>query len=84
MAVIPDGRHDVLIVDAQTDEDGNVHFELVLTSGEHKGDVVRILGTADSSGSPSSDPSDPSDPIDLLGLPATLVVENGQPRLSLE
>lgn len=74
MAVIPDGRHDVLIVDAHSDEEGRVHFELALTTGAQKGEVVRIVGSAKGG----------ADPIDLLGLPATLVVENGQPRLSLE
>ena len=79
MTVIPDGTHDVMVVDAQTDEEGNIHFELALTTGPQKGDVVRIVGAAGSAGAGRS-----GDPIDLLGLPATLVVEDGRPRLRFD
>ncbi len=78
MAVIPDGRHDVLIVDAETDEQGVVHFELAITTGPHKGEVVRIAGSGGGASGAGKDP------IDLLGLPATLIVEEGRPRLVMD
>lgn len=70
MSVLPDGSHDVLVVDAQTDEEGVVHFELAVVAGAHKGEVV-MLRAAGMRG----------DTIGMLGLPATLVVERGEPRI---
>ena len=86
MTVIPDGRHDVLVVDAQTDEMGSVHLELAVTTGPNKGDVVRLVMTAapGSGGEPVPGGGASRDPIDLLGLPGTLVVEDGRPRLTLD
>ena len=70
MSVLPDGSHDVLIVDAQTDVDDDVHLELAIVAGPHKGDVVMLRATGIN-----------RDVIDLLGLPATLIVEHGDPRI---
>ena len=65
-----DGTHDVIVVDAREDEDGVVHLELALTSGARKGDVVRLAARAFA-----------RDPLDVLGLPATIHVKDGVPRV---
>ena len=73
MTAISDGFHDILVVDAVADADGVVHFELAITSGPHKGDVVRVRASGLT-----------RDPIDMLGLPARLVVEDGAPRVEFD
>jgi hypothetical protein len=71
--VLPDGTYDVLIVDAHADEAGVVSVELTLTSGEHKGDVVRLRGRFPG-----------RDELDLLAAPATLTVSEGQPTVTID
>lgn len=67
--MLPDGRYDVFVVDVSRDEDVIV-VELTLLDGQHKGDVVavRVRGLR-------------VDPLELLGVPATLVVADQQPRV---
>jgi hypothetical protein len=67
--VLPDGRYDVFVVDAN-DVDGMLALDLTVLSGAHKGDVVTILATGVE-----------DDPIELLGTPAVLHVEDGAPRV---
>ena len=71
--MLPDGRYDVLIVDARADGDGTIHLDVTVTSGAHKGDVVPIRGSFPG-----------TDEIDLLAAPATLVVSDGQPTVTLD
>ena len=71
--MLPDGHYDVLIVDARADDDGTVHLEVTVTSGAHKGDVVAIRGRFPG-----------TDELDLLAAPATLVVSDGQPTVTLD
>ena len=71
--MLADGRYDVLIVDAHTDDDGTVHVEVTVTTGEAKGEVVPIKGRFPG-----------RDELDLLAAPATLVVSGGQPTLTLD
>lgn len=71
--MLPDGTYSALIVDATTDDDDTVHVEVTITEGEHKGDVVRLAGRFPG-----------RDELDLLALPATLVVSDGQPRLTID
>ncbi|HEX4906743.1 MAG TPA: hypothetical protein VFU93_14890 [Acidimicrobiales bacterium] len=71
--MLPDGRYDVLIVDARADDDGTVHVDVTVTSGAHKGDVVAIRGRFPG-----------TDELDLLAAPATLVVSDGQPTVTLD
>jgi hypothetical protein len=73
VAVLADGRYDALIVDAHADDDGALHLEVTLTSGEHKGEVVMLAGRFPG-----------RDELDLLAAPATLVVTDGQPSLRLD
>jgi hypothetical protein len=75
-AVIPleDGTYEVIVVDAQSSPDDAVaHLEVTVTSGPHKGEVVRLAAQHLS-----------TDPLALLGLPATLRVEEGVPALQLD
>lgn len=71
--MLEDGRYDALIVDASTDGDGIVHVEVTITTGEHKGAVVQLAGRFPG-----------RDELDLLAAPATLVVSDGRPRLTLD
>lgn len=71
--MLPDGRYDVLIVDARADDDGTVHVDITVTSGVHKGDVVAVRGRFPG-----------TDELDLLAAPATLVVSDGQPTVTLD
>ena len=70
MSVLPDGSHDVLVVDVQTDVDDVARLELAIVAGPHKGEVVMLRATGID-----------RDAIDMLGLPATLIVEDGNPRV---
>jgi hypothetical protein len=69
--MLHDGRYDAFIVWAEARDDAHIAFELTITSGEHKGTVVDVLASN----------MHARDPIDLVGLPCTLVVEDGQPRI---
>ncbi|CAN5247769.1 hypothetical protein BH20ACT3_BH20ACT3_17910 [soil metagenome] len=72
--MLPDGTYDAIVVDATDGVDaGDVVVQLAVAAGEHKGEVVTI--TASGLG---------RDPLELLAVPATLVVRNGAPELSLE
>ena len=71
--MLADGSYDALIVDAHTEEDGTVRVEITITTGEHKGEVVQLRGRFPG-----------RDELDLLASPATLVVSEGQPRVTLD
>jgi hypothetical protein len=71
-AQLDDGTYDAFVVWAEGDDDGTVAFDLTITSGAHRGDVVTVHGPA------------PADPITLAGLPCTLHVEDGAPRITFD
>jgi hypothetical protein len=71
--VLADGTYDVVVVGVEPAEAGGVSLELAIAGGEHRGEVVPVL---------HHDP--PAEPLDLLGIPGTLTVAGGEPRLSLE
>ena len=71
-AQLPDGRYDAFVVWADARDDGHIAFELTLTTGDHKGEMVTVLARSS------------ADPLSRVGLPCTLVVEHGSPRLELE
>lgn len=73
MTALPDGRYDVFVVDAETDDDDTIRLELAVVSGAQKGEVVVIRGARSG-----------RDPLDLLGLPGTLTVADGAPRFEVE
>ena len=70
---IPDGRYDVIVVDAETFDENTIRIELVMVDGDARGDVIAIRG-----------PRRATDPITLLGLPGVLVVDNGVPSFHLD
>ena len=57
---LPDGRYDVLVVDATADDDA-LAIEITILAGAHKGEVVGVRATGVK-----------LDELDLLGLPAAL------------
>ncbi len=73
-ALLPDGRYDVMIVDAETKPGNTIALDLAIASGEHRGEMV----TVDASG------LEVADPIDLLGFPATLTVADGAPSVTID
>ena len=73
MQAMPDGRYDVLVVDAEAIDEETMRVELAMVTGDDKGDVFALRG-----------PRLADDPIDLLGLPGTLVVVDGVPRLEVD
>jgi hypothetical protein len=70
-AQLIDGRYDAFILWADARDDDRVAFDLTITTGVHKGEVITVLARSR------------ADPIALVGLPCTLVVELGEPRLEL-
>lgn len=73
MSAMPDGRYDVFIVDAEKVDDQTMRVELAMVTGDDKGNVFAIRG-----------PLLDDDPVMILGLPATLVVTDGIPRLEVD
>ena len=73
MSAMPDGHYDVFIVDAEAIDANTMRVELAMVTGAQKGDVFAMRG-----------PLLADDPIDLLGLPGTLDVVDGVPRLRIE
>ena len=72
--MLDDGSYDVLVVDAAEGSGaGVVGLELTVLDGPHKGEVVKVSATGID-----------RDPLDLLGIPGTLVVTAGEPRVHLE
>ena len=73
-AALPDGTYDAFILDTRTDDDGAViGVDLTIVSGAHKGEVLELAvsGLA-------------HDDLDLLGMPATLTVADGVPRMQVD
>jgi hypothetical protein len=75
--VLPDGSYDVFIVDATAVADAAgadvVQLSLTVLSGPSKGEVVDVRAAGLG-----------RDELDLLGMPGTLVVENGAPRITVD
>ena len=70
--VLEDGAYDALVVDATADGDA-IALDLTILAGAHKGEIVSVRATGMD-----------TDEVDLLGMPGTLVVENGVPRFTVE
>lgn len=73
MPELPDGQYDVLIVDAQEIDASTTHLDLVIVSGASRGEVVGVRAA-----------NLARDPVDLMGLPATLIVDAGAPRVVVD
>jgi hypothetical protein len=76
--MLDDGRYDALVVDAAS-EDDTIALDLTILGGPYKGEVVSIRAQGAERGSLAE-----IDEVDLLGLPGTLVVENGVPAFTVE
>lgn len=75
-SALDDGRNKAFIVwaDEQDDEQpARVRLDLTIATGARRGDVVSITGARFTR----------RDPLDLVGLPCTLVVERGVPRMEV-
>ena len=75
MQPLSDGVYDAFVIDVEQDKKNFAiaHVELTITSGERKGEVVRVRATQLQ-----------REPLELIGLPVTLTVSEGQPRLSFD
>ena len=75
--MIPDGTYDAFVVDAEPGvaDDGteHMHLELTILAGEHKGTMVTVTAV----GLEGTE-------IDLMGMPATLTVADGRPRVRID
>jgi hypothetical protein len=65
-----DGTYDAFVVWAETRDDRTVALDLTITTGARKGEMLSVRAS-----------STPREPIELVGLPCTLVVEDGEPRV---
>ena len=75
-APLPDGTYDVVVVDADdlaTAGGTSTALELAVTSGEHRGGTLALTA-----------PHRLGEPVELIGLPATLTVVGGHPRLRID
>ena len=70
MCAIEDGSYDVVVIEALEVGDESLLIELVITSGAHRGDVIRVHARLDIAWT------------ELLGAPATLTVSDGKPHIS--
>jgi len=75
MEPLDDGVYDAFVVDVREDEENSAikHVELAITSGERKGDVVRVRAARLQ-----------REPFELMGLPATLTVKDGRPSIAFD
>ena len=81
MQFLPDGTYDVIVVDADEADDGDVHLELAITLGPFVGHVISLRGRHVDDRNRSMTRSDP---VALLGVPGTLHVRDGVPSFRPE
>ncbi len=70
---LDDGTYEAFIVWAETRDDERVALDITITTTARKGDVVTVIARAFA-----------RDPVALVGLPCTLIVENGAPRVEFD
>lgn len=71
--MLDDGNYDAIVVDAEDRGDGVIAMEIAIASGPRRGEVVTVVAT-----------NMDVDAIDLLALPATLIVDGGEPRVTID
>ena len=81
MQMLPDGIYDVIVVDAETGDDGDLHLEVTISLGPRVGDVIRLRRRHVELRSGTAQPEDPSA---LLGVPGTLRIHAGRPTFRPE
>lgn len=79
MATLPDGSYDVIVIDVEEIDDGDVRIELTITLGAHVGRVVALRRHHVDIGEEQKD-----DPLSLLGVAGTLRVRDGLPSFRPE
>jgi hypothetical protein len=78
---LPDGIYDVIVVDADDTDDGDMKIELTITLGPFVGHVISLRGRhVDEHRRDATQ----SDPVALLGVPGTLRVRDGAPSFRPE
>jgi hypothetical protein len=71
--MLEDGTYDAVVFDIEEGDAGATLISFTIASGPHRGDVVALRSQHIA-----------GDPIELLGIPATITVESGQPRVRFE
>lgn len=71
--MLPDGVYDVVVVEVEDRGDDRTVLDLLVLGGAHKGEVVNVAAVGVR-----------YDPVEALGLPGTLEVTDGRPRVTLE
>lgn len=72
--MLEDGTYEAIVVDADHGaEPDSVVLDLALAAGAHKGEIVTVTANGLH-----------RDALDLLAVPATIVVSNGSPTVTLE
>ncbi|MEY2568361.1 MAG: hypothetical protein QOE35_2890 [Actinomycetota bacterium] len=73
--ILEDGTYDAFIIDARENKEISraMTIEVTITSGARKGEVMTVRAT-----------NVQRDAIALIGMPATLRVENGEPHLTVD
>jgi hypothetical protein len=71
--MLGDGTYDAIVVDADPGEDDGAVLQLAVAAGEHRGEVVTITASGLH-----------RDALDLLAVPATIVVVDDTPTVTLE
>lgn len=76
-AALPDGEYAALVIEVEEGLDdtgtGVVHLELTILTGQHKGDVVAMSARGIHGSF-----------IELIGMPATITVRDGDPRVIID
>ena len=81
MDMLPDGTYDVIVVDAEPGDDGDLHIEVTISLGPHVGELIRLRGRHIDRRRAATETEDP---YALLGVPGTLRVHAGQPTFRPE
>jgi hypothetical protein len=81
MTMLPDGNYDVIVVDTERGDDGDLRIEVTISLGPHVGDVIRLRERHVERGKSGAGSEDP---YALLGVPGTLRVRGGEPTFRPE
>lgn len=71
--MLADGTYDVIVVDAESGDDGDLRLDVTILAGPHKGEVVSLRAA-----------NLAIDELDALGTPGTLTVRDGAPSIVLD
>ena len=81
MAPLPDDTYDVIVVDAELNDDGEMRLEVAVTLGPHIGRIVALKNMQVET---RRGVLDTTDPYSLLGIPGVLRVRDGVVRFRPE